>query len=386
MNSQIAVKRMTASDLTIFEWQFRNEPGGNQKSINLNRDVFIDVLYPSLPTIADSNDGRVPLDLFLYGPGLAVEYNLQRKIIKGSSYKNWRLDGEFIPNPSEEPDRFNVLVPGDLMVIQFVGDFAPKSARAVLLASQVAEDQGLHRVITDWLGGKVMRAISSEDLEGLVEQAVPPEEHPIHELTLEGELEDAALGGAVGQKRLFRRRSGGRMTRGALERARKNADQIGRLGEELMSVHLERLQSEGKIIDFKWVSDENAVAPYDYKITCVTGETVKLDVKATSGEFDRRIHISLGELEEMARGDSRYDLCRMYEIGHTGAQLRVAEDCGDFARGILTAFESLPDGVTADCVSVRPDCLPFGDDTAVTPVMVEGGEGSETEEEASGTR
>ena len=40
MLKKLAVKRLTASDLTFFVWHFRNQPAGNQKAINLNADVF----------------------------------------------------------------------------------------------------------------------------------------------------------------------------------------------------------------------------------------------------------------------------------------------------------------------------------------------------------
>jgi hypothetical protein len=92
MIRKLAIKRLTASDLTLFEWHFRNQAlGGNQKAINLNADVFIDKLYPGLPEIAAKTGGKIPLDLFIYGPGLEPEYNLQRKIVKFGTYKNWRL-------------------------------------------------------------------------------------------------------------------------------------------------------------------------------------------------------------------------------------------------------------------------------------------------------
>src|SRR5690242_266915 len=99
MQRRLAAKRLTASDLTLFEWQFRNRNAGNQKSINLNADIFINQLFPSLPDASVDTNGRVPLDLYIYGPGHAGVHNLQRKILKGSAYKNWRLDGEFITNP-----------------------------------------------------------------------------------------------------------------------------------------------------------------------------------------------------------------------------------------------------------------------------------------------
>ena len=111
MVRKLSVKRLTVSDLTLFEWHFRNqEKGGNQKAINLNRDVFIDELFPSVPEVAQQNDNRLPLDLHIYGPGLYPLHNVQRKIIKQpGSYKNWRLDGEFIHNPIDEQERYNKL-------------------------------------------------------------------------------------------------------------------------------------------------------------------------------------------------------------------------------------------------------------------------------------
>lgn len=102
MLKKLAAKRLTASDLTLFEWHYKNKNAGNQKAINLNANVFVDELFPVLPEIADRQDGRIPLDLQIYGPGHKELHNLQRKIIKIGSYKNWRLNGEFIHNPIDE--------------------------------------------------------------------------------------------------------------------------------------------------------------------------------------------------------------------------------------------------------------------------------------------
>jgi len=41
MTTRLALKRLTDSDLTIFETLFRKLAAGNQKAINLNADVFI---------------------------------------------------------------------------------------------------------------------------------------------------------------------------------------------------------------------------------------------------------------------------------------------------------------------------------------------------------
>ena len=73
---RLALKHLTRSDLTLFRWHFENENAGRQKAINLNADVFIEALYPALPPLAQERDGRLPIDLYIYGPGMASELNL----------------------------------------------------------------------------------------------------------------------------------------------------------------------------------------------------------------------------------------------------------------------------------------------------------------------
>src|SRR5438552_8409291 len=102
MNRKIAIKRLTKSDLTFFIWHFENMSAGNQKAINLNSDIFVDTLYPGIQEAALKQDNRFPLNLYISGPSSAEAINLQRKIVKGPAYKNWRLDGEFV---RDDPER-----------------------------------------------------------------------------------------------------------------------------------------------------------------------------------------------------------------------------------------------------------------------------------------
>ena len=134
---KLALKRLTKSDLTIFEWHFRNRNAGNQKSINLNADVFVSELYPSLHAVALTNGNEMPVSIGIFGPDVKTELSLARKIIKGAAYKNWRLNGEFIFNPAGDPERFNVLRPDDLAVMEFSGEAHPTSLRIFLLASDL---------------------------------------------------------------------------------------------------------------------------------------------------------------------------------------------------------------------------------------------------------
>lgn len=362
MLRKLTVKRLTESDLTLFEWHFRRVDS-NQKAINLNANVFIDKLYPGLPATPTALGDKIPLDLFVYGPGLEGEYNLQRKIVKGRTYKNWRLDGEFIFNPSERPDRFNTLVKGDLAVFEFFGDVRPESARVIFLGSGVPEDNSLHAAFGGIVGDRPvdsMAALTPGQLARIAKDAGAPGDHPIFGLiSLDGDLEVATLGDTQGTTRLRSVPSGRRVSRDVLLRARSNADRVGELGEQFVNSYLAAQKADGLIDDFVWASRDNATSPYDFWYSA-GDRRILLDSKATELNFDIRLHVSLSELRQMGYGPERYDLYRVFEMGETTAKLRISEDLGQWARGIVEVLEDLPGGVLADGVIVSPSSLPFG--------------------------
>lgn len=371
MIQKLAVKRLTASDLTLFEWHFRNRNAGNQKAINLNADVFIDELYPALLKSDQGKSGRISLDLYIYGPGLEGEYNLQRKIIKLGSYKNWRLDGEYILNPDESPARFNELSPGDFVVFEFQGDVYPTAARAVFLAKSNPRDDSLCAILDRTLGDRKMISLTVPQLSLLIGRGKPSDDHPINELVLDAALEDAALGGIEGTKKLLSRRSGKHMSRSELERARQNAEEIGRTGEEYINAYLKTLKKKGAIQNFEWVAESNAVAPYDFWLSEDGASKILIDSKATSGDFDRTVHISMSELQRMSSGPERYDLYRVFEMGEASAKLRVARNVGAFAKQMMRVLDSLPSGVQPDGFSVSPSILPFAPTVETIQMPVE---------------
>lgn len=359
MLRRFALKRLTASDLTFFEWHFRNHNAGNQKAINLNADVFIDQLYPGLPSVALTKAGRLPIDLYLYGPGLEQELNLQRKIIKFGSYKNWRLDGEFIYDPDANPNRFHVLQPTDLVLFEFVGDVEPHASKAFFISQGTKEDSKLFAIMNSKLGGKAMIALKYAEIEELIAKAVPDVRHPILELLLESDLEDAAKAGPQGLSRLYRRRSGRRLSKSDLADALRRVEELGQVGEEFVNAHFEESKAKGRIANFQWESQENAVSPYDFWYEQDAHKSL-LDVKATSGGFERIIHISLPELFAMRDSPERYYIYRVYEVGEGGAKLRISKEMRGFADSVLKVLAKLPSGVNSDGISLSPSMLDFG--------------------------
>ena len=115
--------------------------------------------------------------------------------MKSGAYKNWRLNGEFIFNPQDCPDKFNSLKPGDFVIFDFLGDLLPTSARAVFISKSTLEDAKLHAIFDEALGQESMAAWTTSRMAELIERVAPPDAHPINELLLDAALEDAALKG-----------------------------------------------------------------------------------------------------------------------------------------------------------------------------------------------
>jgi hypothetical protein len=85
----LALKRLSASDLTVFERLYRVVGAGTKKSISLNADVLTGRFYPNLAAIADTRpDGEIDIALTISGPAGAEPYRLSRTIVKGRAYKD----------------------------------------------------------------------------------------------------------------------------------------------------------------------------------------------------------------------------------------------------------------------------------------------------------
>jgi hypothetical protein len=362
---KFAIKRLTSSDLTFFEWHFRNLNAGNQKAINLNADVFIDELYPALPELAIKKAGRLPIDLFIYGPNGAPELNLQRKIIKLGAYKNWRLNGEFIYNPLEQPQRFNVLASDDFAIFKFQGDVEPETLHIAFIASKAELDKELHAVL-DGACPKMV-SVSEGQLVEFLKRSNIFENHPVSDLAIGLDLEDAALGGSQGRNRLLRRRIVRSMGKLELVRARQLADEIGQIGEALVASYLQQMQNNKEISDVTWTSQDNAIAPFDFQFSTSSSNIVRIDVKATSGDFDRPLHISFAELEMMADPGTEYRIFRVFNVNPERGSLKISDPLNNFAVSVLSSLSSVPQGVSIDGLSVDPLSLRFsGGDISLT--------------------
>ncbi|WP_456378837.1 hypothetical protein [Thiolapillus sp.] len=365
MQQTIVLKRLSASDLTIFEHQYTNTEGAKQKGINLDKAVIYK-LYPNLKNRLATSGAKIPVQLLIYGPESAGLHSQMRKILLQA--KNVRLNGELIRNPPGEDKRYDSLEKGDFSIIEFNGDNEPESAKMLLLSKNSAKDRGLYQKLSDrysegFNSRRGMQILVPAELSELMGTLDLPSGHPAYDFLDGDALEDAALGGIEGIHELQRRRKARGVSQEELSRAKHRAEQNGRLGEELLNSWLEEQVSAGNITGFKWEADENAVAPYDFRILDDNGSPARsIDAKSTSGIFTNKIHISSAELEEIVCGTIPYDIYRLYGITDTRASCRIAENVRKALESTFNLLSSLPDGISANGITVNPDIFSFSEE------------------------
>ncbi len=356
MARKLAVKRLTASDLTLFERHYRNNPAVKQKAFNLDSSVLVGNFYPQLSEQSSLPVPRYPISLDLLGPGGSSAHNLMRKILK--QQKNWRLNGELIYDPDDQPGRYDVLNPGDYAFVELSGDVFPTAAQVILVAKDNTDDAALHAVLALKYPGGAMAAVTEGEVAEIVKEAHLSGSHPLLGWINDAVVEDAVLGGSNGIAVLTRPESKG-LTPEEFLRRRLAAERTGIAGEEYVNDYFDREREGGRIAEFEWVSSLNAIAPFDFRIITVDHETRLLDVKSTSGKFSNPIHISYAEVYCAVNSKNAYDIYRTYNVSDEGCELRISRNVGEFFRPLWEAVGNFPAGIRPDSFSVDPELLGF---------------------------
>ena len=252
-------------------------------------------------------------------------------------------------------------------MFRFEGEPLPSRIDTVLVANADAADASLHTILSMLVpssGRRSMVSVARKDLVTALTAAESiPDDHPLFALLgdaeLDAALEEFSYGSEAGIRRL-RSRAARRISASDLNKARTNADRIGRDGEGLVHIHLRRLAASGDLSEVVWEADENAAAPFDFMVQTSSGRKVKIDAKSTSGPFERTIHISAAEIAEAAESHERYDLYRVFEITEDDAKLRTTKDIMGFAVEVIDSLEHLPAGIRPDSFSVATSCFEWG--------------------------
>jgi hypothetical protein len=361
------LKRLSASDLTLFETHFRATAGTKQKAINLDAFVFEQQFYPGIAGSFGPAPKRVGVNLEIFGPNGASIHNLQRKILK--QQKNWRLNGEWIGNPVEEPNRYDTLVKNDFALMEFTGAVKPETVRIQLISQNSEFDVDAYNSLSKVFGAQFgprtgMIACTFPSLEDALSNINLNEDHSLNGFLDEKLLEEVAQGVEAGIEQLLHKRKGRPISREELGSAKSRAEELGYRGEELVNSYFESLKDSIPNFTHEWTSEKNAIAPYDFIAHFLEGSR-KLDVKSTSGDFSGRIHISIAELIEMTKEDMPYDIFRIYKLESETPKMKIAQDMKKFAQDLISKLD-LPEGVKIDGVSVKPEVLNFGNEIVLT--------------------
>ncbi|GAN77311.1 protein NO VEIN domain-containing protein [Acidisphaera rubrifaciens] len=358
-----AIKRLSASDCTLFKGVFRAINKGNQKSINLNADVLTGRLYPGLPAAAAATNNEIALALTIYGPDAKEAHKLARKIIKTASYKNWRLNGEFIPGPPNDPARYDGIQPGDLAIMSFTGEIAPRTLDLILVSRLSPTDAALHISLEKLFGdgGRSMIAVTPAQITEAADAASVMASHPVYivaaDADMETALEDAALGGLEGTSKLLQNKRNRLISAQDLAAAKARAGAIGMDGEGLIDTLLAAQTIAGKLANYRWVASENAIAPYDFETLTPSGEKILIDVKTTSGPFENVIHLSIAEIIQAA-DTIPYRIYRVFDLNDNGGWLRISDTINLLARRLKALHENhMPPGVRVDGFSIATSAM-----------------------------
>lgn len=131
----------------------------------------------------------------------------------------------------------------------------------------------------------------------------------------------------------------------------------GRLGEKFVEKHLEQLQANDEILQFNWISKNRPGAPCDFVIQEINGVVSLVDVKATTGNFNQPLHISYGELCEMAKNE-QYNIYRVHFVKDKDSRrINISENMKDFASSVLAWFGTTPVEIIPDSISLHPSIL-----------------------------
>jgi hypothetical protein len=144
-----------------------------------------------------------------------------------------------------------------------------------------------------------------------------------------------------------------------LQKSKSAAENVGALGEELVNAYLSQLAESGELLSFDWVSNVNAIAPYDFKIVPPAASPRVIDAKSTASGFLNPIHLSLSEVRTATEGPEPYDIYRVFQVTESCATLRIALNVGPALGQVVEALRNFPAGVEVDSLSVDPRVLPF---------------------------
>ena len=447
MADYVVLKRLTlASDLGWFHSVFHGHGlVTKQKAITLTKGVMNEI-WPSLKTRQDAYEaakdamkvaqdlgpvgkhfldaekakahavGTIPIHLELHGPGGKPAMHMERIIALQD--KNWRLNGDFIMDPTDDPGRFYpIMQEGDLALIGFDGAEWPTSATVVLIsqAADTALWNGLQGSVTKGINPMIQvdkeALLSLSDMHGLpsghiirvmaggpavqtpASPAVTPSPVAPQAQSLKPKSEPKpstppkpkapiggpppAIPGAAGAA-IFspltpqpNAAPTPKTSPTQLSERLVTTSKTGVLGEQMVDAYLSRHGSPDAPAH-NWVSQQFAEHPYDFEMLTASGSVAAvIDAKATSGGWTGEFYMSVSELTYAAASHVPYHIYRLSAVGPMGAELRISGDIRDFAGSIvMSLLSNALAGIRVTGIGIRPveSGIPWSSAVGLPPI------------------
>lgn len=353
-SSRVAVKLLTKSDISFFVQHVRES---KQKGINLNSEVFVGRFYPGLENRFD----ELHFPLAIVGPGAKPKHSLSRKVVRTIGAKNWRLNGEVVNDPLDDPGRYDRIAQDDYAIFAFEGAERPEAVTLVLVTA--AMDSALHAAIGRqfaFAGRHTMLPVIDRDIWNLIEatQDEYADLHPLDSLVAPDSLEEAVFGSAASQTQTAQGDGlGPAISQDALQRQLRASEETGRRGEEVFGLWLNDNGHDEE--SYTCVCRDHARAAYDYQVIEPGWEDapdgVYIDVKATKSGFATPFHLSMAEIR-WAATHPNYRVARVFGLAIGTPSVTILSGIHEFAIHIMAnVVPHLPLRTSIDGIEVSPE-------------------------------
>ena len=154
-----------------------------------------------------------------------------------------------------------------------------------------------------------------------------------------------------------------------IKKAKNYIQELGRKGEEMVNLFLEKEKRDNRISDFDWVNKSSEKGrPYDFWIRYPGNNEQWMDVKTTDHEFEQAVIVSKNEINFITeKKDPEYAIFRVYSKQETSARLKICSNCLKYIkklqRDIVYMTQSMSDyraGIVNYKIAFEPSSLSFG--------------------------
>lgn len=337
--TKIAIRVLAPSDLSFFK---AHAPPSKQRAFDLS-DLFINKFYPGLRGAHEP----VLFSVALIGPGARGAHRLTRMATCSLGTRNWRIQGEPIHDPADEPGRYGKLAENDFAIMAFEGNERPQAVTLILVSAE--EDTELHAAIADRFElptKPTVREVSATailHLRASTLGAYTDTSHPLDALSFLDTVEEVLFGAGLPQPPED------------LRRQLLSAHEASQHGEALFGAWLTATGHTDD--DFVWISQTHSRSAYHYEVHAArwleSTPHVFINVKTTRASFEQPLHMSISELRFAARTEN-YRIARLYDVAGEAPKLRILTGVQAVAARIIEKLNALPDGTSAESLRLEP--------------------------------